>query len=233
MWVSASHNLSRFHRQHVTISRRLRLTQLLIWLTPLFNRVPHVSRHIILQLIVPLRPTLCRLMFHCLRQVYILSIAPTAQGFQQRTCVPARSVGCGLYNLKQSLVFKLNKPDDNHLPKWYENAESRFLSAGVSIEEDWFNLFRDALSDEKANAWGSFHYTRCCFGLSNSPQSMQHLTGWLTSDLDNVEGYVDDFLVFSATPEEHESHLRLLIPKVSWCWSKNQSRKDRLRLLRS
>jgi len=24
--------------------------------------------------------------------------------------------------------------------------------------------------------WGSFHYTRCCFGLSNSPQSMQRLT---------------------------------------------------------
>ena len=61
--------------------------------------------------------------------------------------------------------------------------------------------------------WGSFHYTRCCFGLSNSPQSMQRLTDWLTSDLDNVQGYVDDFLVFSATPEEHESHLWLLFQK--------------------
>jgi len=36
--------------------------------------------------------------------------------------------------------------------------------------------------------WGNFHYTRCCFGLSNSPQSMQRLTDWLTSDLDNVQG---------------------------------------------
>jgi len=130
-------------------------------------------------------------------------------------------------------VLKLNKPDDNHLPTWFENAESRFPSASVSSEEDWFNLFRDALSDDKANAWGSFHYTRCCFGLSNSPQSMQRLTDWLTSDLDNVQGYVDDFLAFSATPEEHESHIRQLIPKVPWCWSKNQSNKDRLRLLRS
>ena len=34
-------------------------------------------------------------------------------------------------------------------------------------------------------ALGSFHYTLCCFGLSNSPQSMQRLTDWLTSDLDN------------------------------------------------
>ena len=80
--------------------------------------------------------------------------APTAQGFQQRTCVPAHSAGCGLYNLKQSLMIKLKKPDDNHLPTWFENAESRFLSAGVSTEEDRFNLFRDALSDE--HAWGKF-----------------------------------------------------------------------------
>ena len=32
MWIRASHNLNRFHRQHVTTSRRLRMTQLFIWL---------------------------------------------------------------------------------------------------------------------------------------------------------------------------------------------------------
>jgi len=42
---------------------------------------------------------------------------------------------------------------------------------------------------------------------------MQRLTDWLTSHLDNVQGYVDDFLVFSATAEEHESHLRQLFQK--------------------
>jgi len=51
-------------------------------------------------------------------------------------------------DLKQSLALKLNKSGDNHLPTWYENAESRFLSASVSTEEDRFNLLRDALSDE-------------------------------------------------------------------------------------
>jgi len=60
---------------------------------------------------------------------------------------------------------------------------------------------------------GSFHYTRCCFGLSNIPQSMQRLTDCLTSDLDNVQRYADNFLIFSATPEEHESHLRQLFQK--------------------
>jgi len=76
---------------------------------------------------------------------------PTEQSFQQQTCVPAPSTGCGLYILRQSL----SKPDDNHLPTWFENAESPVLSTGVSTEEDRFNLVRDALSDEQGNAWGS------------------------------------------------------------------------------
>ena len=81
---------------------------------------------------------------------------PTAQGFQKRMCVPAPSAACGLYTLKQSHVRKLNKPDDNHLSTWFENAESFFLRVGVSTEKDRFNLFRDALSDEQTNAWGKF-----------------------------------------------------------------------------
>ena len=62
--------------------------------------------------------------------------------------------------------------------------------------------------------WDSLQYTRCCFGLSDSPQSMQRLKDWLTADLDNVQGYIDDFLVFSATPEEHEAHLRWHFQKL-------------------
>jgi len=49
---------------------------------------PHFSRHIILQLIVPLRPTLRRLMFHCLRQVYMLSIAPPRRVFNSERVYP-------------------------------------------------------------------------------------------------------------------------------------------------
>ena len=36
---------------------------------------------------------------------------------------------------------------------------------------------------------------------------MQRLMDWLTANLDNVQEHIDDFLVFSATPEEHEDHL--------------------------
>ena len=43
---------------------------------------------------------------------------------------------------------------------------------------------------------------------------MQRLMDWLTADLDNVQEYIDDFLVFSATPEEHEAHLRQLFQKL-------------------
>ena len=37
---------------------------------------------------------------------------------------------------------------------------------------------------------------------------------WLTANLDNVQGYVDNFLVFSATLEEHKAHLRQLFQKL-------------------
>ena len=47
---------------------------------------------------------------------------PTAQGLQQRTCVTAPSTGCGLYNLKQSLVLKLNESDEQ------ANAWGKFVS---------------------------------------------------------------------------------------------------------
>ena len=84
-----------------------------------------------------------------------------------------------------------------------------------------------APADQEKNTlctpWGSFQYTRSCFGLSNSPQSMQRLMDWLTADLDNVQGYIDDFLVFSATPGEHEAHLRQLFQKL---YDENQFEKD-------
>jgi len=34
---------------------------------------------------------------------------------------------------------------------------------------------------------------------------MQRLMDWLTADLENVQEYIDDFLVFSATPEEQNA----------------------------
>jgi len=42
---------------------------------------------------------------------------------------------------------------------------------------------------------------------------MQRLTDWLTFDFNSVQGFVVHFLVFSATPEEHESHIRQLFQK--------------------
>ena len=53
-------------------------------------------------------------------------------------------------------MIKFNKPDNNHLPAWFETSQSHFFSTGASTEEDRFNLFRDALSEEQANPWGKF-----------------------------------------------------------------------------
>jgi len=39
------------------------------------------------------------------------------------------------------------------------------------------------------------------------------LIGWLTAARGNVQSYIDDLLVFSATPEEYEAHLGQLFKK--------------------
>jgi len=131
------------------------MTQLLIWLTPLFNRVTHLSRHRILQRTEQRWPTLCHLMFRCLRQVCMSSIPHRTGSSTPNGC--SRPFNC-LWSLQLEAIncAKLNKPDDSHLPTWFENTESRYQRAGVSTEEDWFNLFRDPLSDERGNAWGMF-----------------------------------------------------------------------------
>ena len=152
--VSASHKLSRCQRQHVTISWRLRMTQLLIWCTPLwmFNNVTQFfspqnsaanniltpnapSSHVWL-------PTPGLPVFHI----------PTAHCLQQQTGVPEPSTGSDLYNVKQSLALKLIKLDENHIFDVVWKRCITFSKWGFFYWGRRFNLFRDALSDEHANA---------------------------------------------------------------------------------
>ena len=54
-----------------------------------------------------------------------------------------------------------------------------------------------------------FHYST--FGLRNSGATFQRLMDIIFGDIDFCIVYVDDILVFSKTPEEHESHLRTVL----------------------
>jgi hypothetical protein len=45
------------------------------------------------------------------------------------------------------------------------------------------------------------------FGLCNTAQTFQHFTDNILRGLDFCFAYLDDSLVFSQSPEEHEEHL--------------------------
>ena len=61
-----------------------------------------------------------------------------------------------------------------------------------------------------ATPFGLFEFTRMPFGLKNSAQTFQRLMDSMTSQLRGVFVYIDDVLVASPSPEQHEQDLRAL-----------------------
>lgn len=65
-----------------------------------------------------------------------------------------------------------------------------------------------------ATPFGLFEYLRMTFGLKNAAQSFQRFVNKVLRDLLFVFPYLDDFLVASSTPEEHEEHLRQIFRRL-------------------
>ena len=61
--------------------------------------------------------------------------------------------------------------------------------------------------------WGLYEYTVLPFGLMNAPATFQWLMdSVLKENLDIFAMvYLDDILIFSRTPEEHEAHIRWVL----------------------
>ena len=58
--------------------------------------------------------------------------------------------------------------------------------------------------------FGLFEFMRMPFGLKTTGQTFQRLMDRVTAQLPGVFVYLDDVLVASASPEQHEQHLRQL-----------------------
>ena len=63
--------------------------------------------------------------------------------------------------------------------------------------------------------FGLFEFNRMPFGLRNAAQSFQRFMDEVTRGLPFVFTYIDDLLIASETPEEHEHHLRTLFTRLS------------------
>lgn len=63
--------------------------------------------------------------------------------------------------------------------------------------------------------FGLFEFTRMPFGMRNSASTFQRFLDSILRDLPYVFAYIDDILVASKTPAEHEEHLRQLFRRLS------------------
>ena len=61
--------------------------------------------------------------------------------------------------------------------------------------------------------FGLFEFVRMPFGLKNAAQSFQRFIDQVLRGLHFSYAYIDDVLVASNTPEEHEQHLRTVLDR--------------------
>ena len=62
--------------------------------------------------------------------------------------------------------------------------------------------------------FGLFEFPYMSFGLRNAAQTFQHFMDEILMDLPFCFAYIDDILVFSHSPEEHDQHLRTLFVQL-------------------
>jgi cleavage and polyadenylation specificity factor subunit 1 len=63
--------------------------------------------------------------------------------------------------------------------------------------------------------FGLFEFPFMSFGLRNAAQTFQRFMDEILKDLDFCFAYLDDILVFSQSPEEHDKHLRTLFTQLT------------------
>ena len=61
--------------------------------------------------------------------------------------------------------------------------------------------------------FGLFEFVRMPFGLRNAAQTFQRFFDKVLQYLSFCYSYIDDVLIASTTPEEHETHLRLVFER--------------------
>lgn len=63
--------------------------------------------------------------------------------------------------------------------------------------------------------FGLFEFICMPFGLKNAAQTFQRFIDQVLRRLDFCYAYIDDLLVASSSPEEHQQHLRLIFERLS------------------
>ena len=62
--------------------------------------------------------------------------------------------------------------------------------------------------------FGKFEYVKVPFGFAQAPAYFQELMTGILKDFNFAIAYLDDIIIFSKTPQEHLSHIRMVFEKL-------------------
>ena len=87
----------------------------------------------------------------------------------------------------------------------------------LDLRADYHHISLDKPSIPKTafnSPFGKFEYVKAPFGLAQAPAYFQELMTGILKDFPFAIAYLDDIIIFSKTPQEHLSHIRLVFEKL-------------------
>ena len=123
---------------------------------------------------------------------------------------------CGDYRALNALT----KPDRYVIPN-IETFHHRLRGAKIFSKIDLVKAYyfipvaaEDVPKTAICTPFGSFEFLRLPFGLRNASGTFQRFLDSIFRDLPFVVSYIDDIMIFSDSPEQHEEHLRTVLSRL-------------------
>ena len=95
------------------------------------------------------------------------------------------------------------------------NGATYFTTLDLRVGYHHIPLDKPSIPKTAFNSpFGKFEYVKVSFGLAQAPVYFQELMTGILKDIPFTIAYLDDIIIFSKTPKEHLSHIRMVFEKL-------------------